>query len=149
MSPREFKKKKSDFPFGLSFMLHTKWKNTQKILTLCSSSLSLQATFPGNGVCIFTTFELSVESWVEDWHEAVSRHHYLTTRNSLCCMFSSTNGTMLLSKKQFSPSLSYILVKNIEFVTWCDPVTEACRTYTPSQTQFWLNRFQVGKGVSD
>ena len=34
------------------------------IYELCSSSsLSLQATFPGNGVCIFTTFELSVESW--------------------------------------------------------------------------------------
>ena len=52
------------------------------------------------------------------------------------------------AKSNFHP-LSYILVKNIEFVTWCDPVTEACRTYTPSQTQFWLNRFQVGKGVSD
>ena len=52
------------------------------------------------------------------------------------------------AKSNFHP-LSYILVKNIEFVTWCDPVTEACRTYTPSQTQFRLNRFQVGKGVSN
>ena len=129
-----------NFPFGLPFMLHANLSSCERTLTnpytVQQLSLSLQATFPGNGVCIFTTFELSVESWVEDWHEAVSRHHYLTTRNSLCCMFSSTNGTMLLSKKQFSPSLSYILVKNIEFVTWCDPVTEACRTYTPSLTQF-------------
>ena len=42
-------------------------------------------------VCVYFYDFWVVGVVVEDWHEAVSRHHYLTTRNSLCCMFSSSN----------------------------------------------------------
>ena len=142
-----------NFPFGLPFMLHANLSSCERTLTnpytVQQLSLSLQATFPGNGVCIFTTFELSVESSELRIDMRLSADIIIWRRVIHCAVcFLALTAPCYWAKSNFHP-LSYILVKNIEFVTWCDPVTEACRTYTPSQTQFRLNRFQVGKGVSN